>query len=186
MLFNQVIINVLRCPEYRARKPSDLNRHCVVQLKHQLGEVASPRIAAAEEQLTGCFQPAVLLHLHALLVEHYMPLSLEELCLWSECPEDYCLGLSLDNSQSGDSWMFCWRPSVEFLYKMLVMRFKPQLAPELMSLVSRMETLSLQDLSAYLLLDAGLIAPGMAEFALARNCSSKRVFFFFTFAIPQS
>lgn len=115
----------------------------------------------ASEIKIAFFQPNVLTEICRRLVSHYFLLSKNELDTWEADPETFV------NDESGDSWKYSLRPSMETVFVTIFHEFRDILAPVILEMIG--ETNSLvppEDLQDILKKEAVYNAVELAAFDL--------------------
>ncbi|KAG5887314.1 hypothetical protein JTB14_006458 [Gonioctena quinquepunctata] len=142
-----IIKNILLCVEYKAAKILERTKHPDTIRAHQIKEMF--------------FQAETVSDMCRKLVGHYFILTQDELDLWDADPEEF------SNDESGDSWKYSLRPSIDTVFVTIFHQYKEFLIPVVLEMVSNTNVLvPPEDMPAILKKDAVYNAVGLCAFDL--------------------
>lgn len=149
LLFERFIIQcfnlmkvILVCPEYRVKKG-----------------VKDAESSRADGIIREFFQPDILSVVCKKLISHYFILTQEDLELWDADPEAFVI------DESGETWKYSLRPSMECLYLSLFPRFCDNVSSVVLELVRETNVLvPPEDMQGVLRKDAVYNAVGLAKY----------------------
>nr|XP_023029960.1 importin-11 [Leptinotarsa decemlineata] len=142
-----IIKNILLCVEFKAAKMIEKTKH--------------PETLRAHQMKLMFFQPETVSDMCRKLVGHYFILTQDELDLWDAEPEEF------SNDESGDSWKYSLRPSIDTVFVTIFHEYRDYLIPVLLQMVADTNILvSPEDMPAILKKDAVYNAVGLCAFDL--------------------
>ncbi|XP_060524948.1 importin-11 [Cylas formicarius] len=137
-----LIKSILLCAEYRAPKFAEMSK--------------SPDTLKAHSIKQAFFQPQTIQDITRKLIGHYFILTQDELDMWDADPE----GFSID--ESGDSWKYSLRPSMDNVFMTIVHEYKEVATPVIVDLIAETNVIvSPDDLPQILRKDAIYNAAGL-------------------------
>ncbi|CAH1155509.1 unnamed protein product [Phaedon cochleariae] len=152
-----LIKNILLCVEYKParklqkqRNPETINP-----------DVMNPETLRSYEIKKMFFQPHTVSDMCRKLVGHYFILTQDELDSWDADPEEF------SNDESGDSWKYSLRPSMDTVFVTIFHEYKEFSIPVILELVSETNVLvPPEDMQGILKKDAVYNAVGLCAFDL--------------------
>ncbi|KAL1492056.1 hypothetical protein ABEB36_012554 [Hypothenemus hampei] len=142
-----LIKNILLCAEYRSPKVPEMTKN--------------PESLRAFEIKQGFLNSEIVSDIGRKLVGHYFLLTHEELKIWNSDPEAFA------NDESGDSWKYSLRPSMDTVFVTIFHEYREILTPVILEMIATTNIIvSPDDMQQILKKDAIYNAAALCAFQL--------------------